>query len=37
MHYRIFETWRLIAAISIMMWHFMRFAPPGTEDVSAFL
>ena len=37
MHYRIFETWRLIAALSIMMWHFLRFAPPGYEDVGAYL
>lgn len=37
MHYRIFETWRLIAALSIMMWHFLRFAPPGNEDIGAYL
>lgn len=37
MHYRIFETWRLVAAISIMMWHFLRFAPPGYEEVGAYL
>jgi peptidoglycan/LPS O-acetylase OafA/YrhL len=36
MHYRIFETWRLMAALSIMMWHFMRFAPEGHEAASAF-
>lgn len=37
MHYRIFETWRLIAALSIMMWHFLRFAPPGNEEIGAYL
>ncbi|RST84671.1 acyltransferase [Aquibium carbonis] len=37
MHYRIFETWRLVAALSIMMWHFLRFAPPGYEEVGAYL
>lgn len=37
MHYRIFETWRLAAALSIMMWHFLRFAPPGYEEVGAYL
>jgi len=34
MHYRIFETWRLTAALTIMMWHFLRFAPPGHEEAS---
>ncbi|WP_187969372.1 acyltransferase family protein [Aquibium microcysteis] len=37
MHYRIFETWRLIAALSIMVWHFLRFAPPGHEEIGAYL
>lgn len=37
MHYRIFETWRLSAALAIMAWHFLRFAPPGHEEVSAAL
>lgn len=37
MHYRIFETWRLTAAIAVMMWHFLRFAPEGHETVSASL
>ncbi|QDZ02154.1 acyltransferase [Nitratireductor mangrovi] len=36
-HYRIFETWRLVAALAIMMWHFLRFAPPGHEEASAAL
>jgi peptidoglycan/LPS O-acetylase OafA/YrhL len=35
MHYRIFETWRLAAALAIMMWHFLRFAPAGHEAASA--
>lgn len=37
MHYRIFETWRLTAALTIMMWHFLRYAPPGHEEASAAL
>lgn len=37
MHYRIFETWRLAAALAIMMWHFLRYAPAGHEETSAFL
>lgn len=36
-HFRIFEFWRLSAALSIMMWHFMRYAPPGHEATSAAL
>lgn len=35
MHFRVFEFWRLAAAMLIMGWHFLRFAPPGHEDVSA--
>lgn len=34
-HFRIFETWRLMAALLIMTWHFLRYAPPGHEAVSA--
>ncbi len=37
MHLRIFETWRLSAALLIMVWHYMRFAPPGHEPVGDFL
>jgi peptidoglycan/LPS O-acetylase OafA/YrhL len=37
MHYRIFEAWRLTAAIAIMMWHFLRYAPEGHEEASLFL
>jgi peptidoglycan/LPS O-acetylase OafA/YrhL len=37
MHFRIFEFWRLSAALLIMAWHFLRFAPPGHEAVSAAL
>lgn len=36
-HFRIFETWRLMAALLIMVWHFLRYAPPGHEAVSAAL
>jgi peptidoglycan/LPS O-acetylase OafA/YrhL len=36
-HFRIFETWRLLAALLIMMWHFLRYAPPGHETASAAL
>jgi peptidoglycan/LPS O-acetylase OafA/YrhL len=35
LHFRIFETWRLTAALLIMSWHFLRYAPPGHEAVSA--
>lgn len=34
-HFRIFETWRLMAALLVMVWHFLRYAPPGHEAVSA--
>ena len=34
-HFRVFETWRLSAALLIMSWHFLRFAPPGHEAASA--
>lgn len=27
MHYRLFETWRLIAAMLVMIYHFLRFGP----------
>jgi peptidoglycan/LPS O-acetylase OafA/YrhL len=27
MHFRIFETWRLMAAILVMTYHFLRFGP----------
>ena len=37
MHFRIFETWRLGAALLIMVWHFLRFAPPGHEPAGDFL
>jgi peptidoglycan/LPS O-acetylase OafA/YrhL len=36
-HFRIFETWRLMAALLIMVWHFLRYAPPGHEAASAAL
>jgi peptidoglycan/LPS O-acetylase OafA/YrhL len=35
LHFRIFEFWRLSAALLVMIWHFLRFAPPGIEPVSA--
>ncbi|KQT43056.1 hypothetical protein ASG43_16155 [Aureimonas sp. Leaf454] len=31
MHYRIFDCWRLAAALLIMAYHFLYFAPPGRE------
>lgn len=34
-HFRIFETWRLMAALLVMVWHFLRYAPPGHDAVSA--
>jgi len=37
MHYRIFETWRLAAAIAIMFYHFLRFGPPEAGEVGVFL
>lgn len=36
-HFRVFEFWRLTAALLIMGWHFLRFAPPGHETVSTTL
>lgn len=36
-HYRIFEFWRLTAALLVMIFHFLRSAPPGHEEVSAML
>ncbi|EFG2586932.1 acyltransferase, partial [Escherichia coli] len=29
MHFRILETWRLAAAITVMVYHFLRYAPEG--------
>jgi len=37
MHFRVFETWRLIAALLVMIYHFLRFAPPGHEPAAATL
>ncbi|NMG41624.1 acyltransferase family protein [Chelativorans sp. ZYF759] len=37
MHYRIFETWRLAAAVAIMIYHFLRFGPPEALEAGAFL
>ncbi|KQT64416.1 MULTISPECIES: acyltransferase family protein [unclassified Aureimonas] len=31
MHYRIFDCWRLTAAILVMAYHYLYFAPPGGE------
>jgi len=36
-HFRTLEIWRLSAALTIMMWHFLRYAPPGHEAASAAL
>ncbi len=30
MHYRIFSTWRLVAALAIMLYHFAHHGPPGS-------
>ncbi|MCV0394697.1 MAG: acyltransferase [Rhizobiaceae bacterium] len=37
MHFRILETWRLTAALLVMIWHFLRYAPTGAEAASAAL
>lgn len=37
MHYRVFETWRLLAAIAIMIYHFLRFGPPEAGELGVFL
>jgi peptidoglycan/LPS O-acetylase OafA/YrhL len=37
LHFRIFEFWRLTAALLVMIFHFLRSAPPGHEEVSAML
>lgn len=37
MHYRIFDCWRLSAALLVMSYHFLYFAPPGGEVGIAFL
>lgn len=37
MHYRIMETWRLAAAIAIMIYHFLRFGPPEAIEAGVFL
>ncbi|MBA8907348.1 acyltransferase family protein [Aminobacter ciceronei] len=34
MHFRTLEIWRLAAALTVMMWHFLRYAPPGHEAAS---
>ncbi|MBC8129545.1 MAG: acyltransferase [Rhizobiaceae bacterium] len=37
MYYRIFDCWRLTAALLVMAYHFLYFAPPGGEVAIAFL
>jgi peptidoglycan/LPS O-acetylase OafA/YrhL len=37
LHFRTLEIWRLSAALAVMMWHFLRYAPPGHEAASAAL
>ena len=37
MLYRVFESWRLIAAILVMLYHFLRYAPAGHEWISHWL
>ena len=34
MHFRTLEVWRLAAAVTVMMWHFLRYSPPGHEAAS---
>lgn len=34
MIFRVFEVWRLSAALLVMVYHFLRYAPPGIEEVS---
>jgi peptidoglycan/LPS O-acetylase OafA/YrhL len=33
MHYRIFSTWRLAAALVIMLYHFCHYGPEGARDI----
>lgn len=37
MHFRILETWRLTAALLVMIWHYLRYAPPGHETAAELL
>lgn len=36
-HFRILETWRLMAAIAVMAYHFLRFGPEGKEEIGDYL
>jgi peptidoglycan/LPS O-acetylase OafA/YrhL len=36
-HFRILESWRLTAALLVMIWHFLRYAPVEPETASAML
>jgi peptidoglycan/LPS O-acetylase OafA/YrhL len=35
MHFRIFETWRLMAALLVMAYHFLRFGPGTLQQYQA--
>lgn len=37
MLYRVFESWRFTAAILVMLYHFLRYAPAGHEWISHWL
>ncbi len=37
MHFRIFETWRLIAALLVMLYHFLRYGPGDQYALSHLL
>ncbi|SIQ76159.1 Peptidoglycan/LPS O-acetylase OafA/YrhL, contains acyltransferase and SGNH-hydrolase domains [Rhizobium sp. RU20A] len=37
MHFRIFETWRLTAAILVMLYHFLRYGPGDQYAISHML
>jgi peptidoglycan/LPS O-acetylase OafA/YrhL len=36
-HYRILECWRLTAALLVMVWHYLRYAPAEAEAASNIL
>ncbi|WP_377291638.1 acyltransferase family protein [Rhizobium sp. SG2393] len=37
MHFRIFETWRLVAALLVMFYHFLRYGPGDQQALSNML
>lgn len=36
-HFRILESWRLVAALLVMVWHFLRYAPGSAPEASDIL